>query len=377
MAGFSRGRLAWAAAVQLVVARTLHVATPNGASLVLEAAPHSTSEKSLTQFRLSSVPAATTYANTLEACQACVTHFPTREVADPDASGHAKGQEWARGCRAGPCTARDGPLPAGAHPALQGDTFCISLDPIPWYSACEAVLASAMTSVYDLTRYCSYKEQIYVPPPPGMHSAFAGTTSAFTRLDSSHEQCLSTIRVQGAALWDDLTFCDSDLHALSACCESVHEAMKCTHEVGGSAPLYILQSDQEGFAALKIATSEATQIFDAYCVPLCRHSKEEFCVEYPRADSCVSYDKCSTCTRGGGEWCPGADTCGCPSKSSLCPSGPLRSPAQCFQSQQQERRRQQLRPTTAPPVLKPNVSHPPPEEPKCKYLDMVDVWSQK
>lgn len=331
-------------------------------------------------------PNVTAYPDLLSACRACIEFFPAKEdglkfhaAMHHDTWG---GGTWPGTCHAGPCTTRGDIIVVGSSVESNEESFCITQVPVPWFSECEPVLQAAMTNVYDLSRFCSYREQIFVPPPAHELSAFVGVTQAFTRLDNTQETCLDTINTQGTRLWDDMNFCDTDLHTLSGCCESVHDSLKCTYEVGGSAPAFILQQDQQGWDQLKASSGVATGLFDEFCVPLCVNSYEEFCEKYPYADICVQYRECAPCTRSGGFWCAETGECQCPLGSAAligrpdpqCPSEPIKSTLQCLAS------------TTpappAPPALRPRAppapAPPPPLPPamQCKYLEMVDVWSQ-
>jgi len=334
-------------------------------------------------------PGVTTYQTPLDACRACMTFFPSKE------DGHkfhdpihqdAAGGSWEQRCRAGPCDFRDpqnqpwgGMIGAGSE-AFQ-DTFaswwrapttesCMTRDPVSWYHDCESMLLEDAKNYHDITQYCSYRNQIFVPPPadqPGS-KIFAGATTAFTRLDASHENCYATIADQGEKLFSDRKQCDSDVIKLSGCCESVFEALHCVATEGKGRGISL--SDQAGFEATQDAVNSTLQLFSQYCVPLCQYSKEEFCAHYPTSDICVGYVTCPDCTRHGGSWCEDTQKCECSARP-----GCAQTALQCAGPD--------WKPPPPPSVPKP-ITPPPPGPPPpsdfglgdCKYLEMEKAWSQ-
>lgn len=271
----------------------------------------------------------TTYASVSEACGQCITFYPAKEKCknsgvDKFSSGPYKdkvlGGQWDSACRAGPCQSRDH-LGAGA---TTSDRTCLTLAPVPWYQDCEAVVLNAAHSVYDITRYCSYRHQIYVPAPFGLPSPFATAPQAYARLDKSHEQCMTTIVTQGQALFDPSNVCDSNLQALSGCCESVHEVLQCLKQEGNSRGIFA--QDTAGFDALQSELSEMVNVFSTYCVALCNNKDHaEFCQKYPSADTCVTHSDCQSCSSHGASWCSELGECMCPNK----PSPPVSTTGAC------------------------------------------------
>lgn len=334
-------------------------------------------------------PPGTTFDTKLAACRACETFYPSKKdglkfhdavYKDP------KGGEWDQVCRVGPCNFRDPQTqPWGGEAGSGSEAFqvasmtewgsgwrgpkgklCFTLDPVSWYEDCEPLLKADVKNAYDLSRFCSYKTQMFVPPAEGKLSPFAGVDhkskwEAFTRLDSSREQCLETIATNGPALWNNVSMCDSNVGKLSGCCESVFDSFKCMIMKGRE--LNVDVADVEGLNATKTAMAQGLQLFKTYCVPLCEYSRPEYCQVYPVSDVCVNYGSCVECIEHGGHWINEACVCAPPgTPASICPAPP---PAP---------------PTPPPPSLAPAPPPPPPPaviEPKCKYLEMADVWSQE
>lgn len=326
----------------------------------------------------------TTYDTKLEACNACIEFYPERE---DGLKFHApifhdvQGGVWNQVCHAGPCTTRGDIIVVGTSVQQNEEKQCITKVPVPWFSDCDPILHDAMSTVYDVTRFCSYREQMFVPPPPSMLSPWAGVTQAYTRLNPSRETCLATIETQGTALWDDMSFCDSNIKKLSGCCESVHDSFKCMHDVGGAGPKFLLQKDMQGFQEIKDASANAMKLFQEFCVPLCIYSEPEFCEKYPYSDICVSHDNCAVCTRAGGEWCMTTMTCHCPrqhGQEPICPheEAVYRSPLECLgaSTTPMEEASTTIATTTTAPQT---TTFPPLPTIECKYLEMVDVWSQE
>lgn len=334
----------------------------------------------------------TAYKTPLDACKACITFFPTKADGQKfSAAIHqdASGGSWAQTCRAGPCDFRDpqtqpwgGVIGAGSE-AYQ-DAFgawwrspqgrsCMTRDPVSWYKDCGPILLEAASTYLDVTRYCSFTHQIFVPPPVGAETsgavvAMAGGSAPFARLDGSGEQCQAVIAKQGAALLDDRSMCDSDLNALSGCCESVFESMKCL--VVESKATGTNFHDQMALNATMDATREMRELFSRYCVPLCQYSRPEFCEMYPHSDICVSgRDTCLPCVRYGGIWCSDTKTCECSISSTR--KGCSRTALQCAGPR--------FEPPPAPTAPPPPTTPLPPMDMgmgECKYLEMEKVWSQ-
>lgn len=187
------------------------------------------------------------------------------------------------------------------------------------------MIGESVSSLLDATRYCSYHHQIWLPPPMGTTSYFAGDPVAYTRIGGTKEQCLVTIEKEGAALFDSMTFCDSNLKALSSCCETLFDAVSCVAEQGarlGGAP-------QSVFASFGKESAQMMETFQRYCVPLCENTQETFCQQNPTADICVDPDSCKECTQKGGIWCPKLKSCHCPTNDPPCIKPPVTSPMQC------------------------------------------------
>merc|ERR1719198_148914 len=122
----------------------------------------------------------------------------------------------------------------------KGDTrTCLTRDPVPWFTDCEPVVKSSAKTIKDVTRYCSYREQMFIPPPETEVSYFSKSKGkAWGRIGGNKEQCHETIEKNGAALLDSMTFCDSDLKALSGCCETVFSALTCVAETAAENGLW-------------------------------------------------------------------------------------------------------------------------------------------
>lgn len=286
-------------------------------------------------------PEFTTFNNVTTACQACMEFFPVKEdgnrfhqmlYEDPESGG-----VWERSCRAGLCDFRDpqtdpvgGIIGKGVGPDGKPDgKTCITRDPVQWYTDCDPILRESTHTLLDATRYCSYKEQIFIPPPKGAVSRFGGEKPvAWARIGATQaggkrEQCMATIEKEGAALWDSMSFCDADLPALSGCCETVFNALSCVAETSAKTHMGI-------FDHLSDEASQMLDSFSKYCVPLCQNTKEEFCAKFPGSDPCVNPNDCTDCTVKGGLWCPKLKSCHCPSKTPPCLAPPVTAPMQCF-----------------------------------------------
>jgi len=286
-------------------------------------------------------PEFTTFSNLSTACQACIEFFPEKQDGKRFHSAlfeDKDGGVWDRSCRAGPCDFRDpqtdpvgGVIGQGVGPGRTPDgKSCITQDPVPWYADCDPIAKKAATSILDVTRYCSYREQLFIPPPTSMVSHFAGSKGkAWNRIGGSQEQCLLTIEKEGSNLMDSMTFCDSDLHALSGCCESVFGALTCVAETSVQNGLWN-PSQGSVFSMYQDNDGAMLETFAKYCVPLCQNTKEEFCEKYPSSDVCVSHTECSNCTAGGGLWCPKLETCHCPGPKPPCIKPPVMTPLQCL-----------------------------------------------
>jgi len=278
-------------------------------------------------------PEFTTFSNLTTACQACMEFFPEKEdgkrfhlnlYEDKESGGI-----WERSCRAGKCDFRDPQTdPVGGIVGKGDNRICITRDPVQWYSDCDPILRESTQTLLDATRYCSYHEQIFIPPPKGTVSRFAGKVEAWERIGLGEhgkpEQCLATIEKEGAALLDGQNFCDSDLPALSGCCESIFNALNCVAETSK-------QTTQGIFTQMGDQAAQMFEAFNQFCVPLCQYTKEEFCSkeEYKGSDVCIAPEDCSQCTSRGGLWCPKLKSCHCPSKSPPCIAPPVTSPLMC------------------------------------------------
>lgn len=323
------------------------------------------------------------------ACSACISFYPEQrdgeKFHDP-VYRDPKGGKWEQRCRVGPCNQRDPQVqPWGGMIGAGSESYtdmtltswgswwraplgksCFTQDPVSWFEDCEGVLLEDAKSMYDLTRICSYRHQIAIPPPQnkGLRPlGFAGATEAFTRLDSSREKCLATIQSQGTALFDNSSFCDSDIRALSGCCESVFDSFKCLINEGRESKL--AAKDMAGLNATKLAMEPALQLFSDFCIPLCQYSKEEFCDHYPDSDICVQYLDCKPCTAHHGFWAIDRKECTCTQDQfalTTCPKasgGPIT-----------------VTTTTRRPSSTTGLPMPDIDVPSCKYLEMKDVWSQ-
>jgi len=286
-------------------------------------------------------PEFTTFSNSTTACQACIEFFPEKKDGGRFHSRlyeDEKGGVWAQTCRAGSCDFRDpqtqpvgGVIGKGVGPGGEPDgKTCITRDPVPWYADCEPIVMSAASTVNEVTRYCSYREQIFIPPPAKTASYFAGSKdNAWRRIGGSKEQCMETIEKQGSALMDTMTFCDSDLLALSGCCETVFDALTCVAETAKSNGLWGAEHGSI-FSTFDEEGSKMLDTFAQYCVPLCQNTKEEFCEKNPSADICVSFEDCSGCTAAGGLWCPKLESCHCPGPDPPCIAPPVETPLGCL-----------------------------------------------
>merc|ERR1719326_1954362 len=99
------------------------------------------------------------------ACRACEEFYPVkRDGKRLHAALHTdpNGGVWAQSCRVGPCDFRDPQTqPVGGVVGIGDDRTCITLDPVPWFTDCDQVLNDDASSMLDVTRYCSYREQIF------------------------------------------------------------------------------------------------------------------------------------------------------------------------------------------------------------------------
>lgn len=319
-------------------------------------------------------PEFTTFSNATTACQACAEFFPTKEDGKRFHAGlynDASGGVWERTCRAGKCDFRDPQTDPVGGIIGKGDTrTCITRDPVPWFTECEPVLRDSVHSVLDATRYCSYKEQMFIPPPAGTVSRFADKPKAWRRIGGTNEQCLATIENEGSALFDSASFCDANLPALSGCCETVFTALSCVAETSS-------KSGAPGgiFSSMSGETAQMAEAFTKYCVPLCQNTKEQFCEKYPGTDICVDHKDCSGCTGKGGLWCPKLETCHCPSKNPPCIAPPITTPLQCLAPKDDAK-------AAAPPPAadaKDDAADGPGEgeAPLCKYAEMARMWKRR
>lgn len=292
----------------------------------------------------------TTFDDRVSACRACVTYYPERE--------EASGVRWKTACRAGACDFYDpvtqgvggvvGLGPGGGVP--NNNKTCFTLDDVPWYADCEAVLRDAATSIHDVAQYCSYREQLFVPAPPlppsapasshsgatagagsplQLPSLFANVSVPFQRLGKSHEECSKTIAREGAALFSTMSACDTDMEALSSCCESVYNVLSCVTDLGGNSDKW--PHAIADLQPLKNTTAPMMRQFSEYCEPLCKFSRAEFCQWNPTADPCVPRHTCAECTQTGGAWCPRLGECHCarPGVKLPCVAEPIFTPLRC------------------------------------------------
>lgn len=327
-------------------------------------------------------PQFTTFSNKSTACHACVEFWPTKE---DGARFHQKKYEdpsggvWDRTCRAGPCDFRDpqtdpvgGIIGKGVGPGGKPDgKTCITRDPVPWFSDCEPILEDTTASLLDATRYCSYKNQMFIPPPQGSVSRFGGKPHPWARIGGTNEQCLATIEREGAALFDGMTFCDSNLPALSGCCETVFSSLTCIAETT-SAKTGV--SQESVFAAMGESASQMLESFTKYCVPLCQNTKPEFCEKYPGTDICVEPKGCTDCTAKGGLWCPKLESCHCPSKNPPCLKPPITTPLQCLGAQDKGHRRRATAPAVEADKAKVAADD---DNALCKYTEMARKWKPR
>lgn len=326
-------------------------------------------------------PEFTTFDSAISACKACVTFWPMKEDGKRFHSDLYKDQSsggvWERSCRAAKCDFRDpqtdpvgGVIGRGVGPEGQLDgRTCITRDPVPWFADCEPVLLESTQTVLDATRYCSYREQIFVPPPVDTVSRFAGKPVGWARIGGSNEQCLATIEKEGSALLDGSSMCDSNLEALSGCCETVYSALSCIAETS-FARLGVKKKD-----VFKTMTNESAQMlesFTRYCTPLCQNTKEEFCAKNKWADVCRNPKGCTSCTKRGGIWCPQLGSCHCPSKKSPCIDAPLTTPLQCYNHGQKHLRGDD----DAGEAASGDSADGGDDDAACKYTEMARHWKR-
>lgn len=336
-------------------------------------------------------PQFTTFSNKTMACKACMEFFPEKQDGERFHSGiyeDKDGGEWPRICRAGSCDFRDpqtdpvgGVIGQGVGPGRTPDgKSCITQDPVPWYDDCDPIVKESLSSVQEVTRYCSYREQIFVPPPANMASHFAdGKGNEWRRIGGSKEQCFKTIETQGFNLMDSMSFCDSDLKALSGCCETVFSALNCVAETSTAKGLW---SPAQGsiFAGMNEEGTKMLETFAQYCVPLCQNTKEEFCENHPTADLCVKHDSCSNCTASGGLWCPKLESCHCAGPKPPCIKPPILTPLQCLPKEEvEEEKVEEQKAVAAPSGPAKKAPGPAPEaEVKdsalCKYAKFAKEW---
>jgi len=329
-------------------------------------------------------PEFTTFNNQTSACQACAEFFPVKEdgkrfhaALHEDSSGGI----WERSCRAGLCNFRDpqtdpvgGVIGQGVGPGRKPDgRTCITRDPVPWFADCEPVLLKSTHTLLDATRYCTYREQIFIPPPALHVSRFAGKPVSWARVGGAKEQCLATIQKEGSALFDSITFCDVNMPALSGCCESVFSALSCVAETAFSHGGGL----QEGmFSQMSGETSTMLAAFSKYCVPLCQNTKEQFCEKFPGTDICVNPKGCTECTSKGGLWCPKLGSCHCPSKKPPCIKPPILTPLQCFEDKPKPKSDAGPKPLADAGPAKPGPA-PDDGKPLCKYSEMARMWKAR
>lgn len=315
-------------------------------------------------------PDFTTFNNVTSACQACIEFWPEKEDA---LRFHSKlyvdekwGGIWARSCRAGTCDFRDPQTePVGGVVGKGDDRICITRDPVPWFSECEPIILQSASSLLDVTRYCSYREQLFVPPPIGTVSRFDGKPQAWARIGGTKEQCLTTIEKEGAALFDDSNFCDANVAALSGCCETVHSALQCVGETAWS----IGAGKGSIFAEFGDSVTQMMESFTKYCVPLCN-----LCETHPGADICVLPKDCTTCTSKGGLWCPKLKSCHCPSKKPPCIAPPITAPLKCIKGVQEDADMVSSSRTKKVKTRRPPTSSQSPTSTDCPYKEMARKW---
>jgi len=335
-------------------------------------------------------PEFTTFSNASTACQACMEFFPEKEDGETYHSAlyeDKDGGVWPRTCRAGPCDFRDpqtqpvgGVEGRGVGPGGMPDgKTCITRDPVPWYKECEPVIKTETKTLLDVTRYCSYKHQIFVPPPAKTASHFTGSKGkGWNRIGGSKEQCMLTIEKEGSNLMDSMTFCDSNIKALSGCCETVFNSLNCVAETAVNNKLW---SARQGsiFSNLDKEGSQMLATFSKYCVPLCQNNKEEFCKKYPQADVCVDHRTCSDCTSGGGLWCPKLESCHCPGPKPPCIMPPIRAPLQCVPKLKVEKKPVgsvggAAAEVAAKKAAAEKAAAAKSDKPLCKYAEFANKW---
>lgn len=338
-------------------------------------------------------PEFTTFSNMTMACKACIEFFPEKQDGSRFHSQlyeDRDGGVWPRVCRAGSCDFRDpqtdpvgGVIGKGVGPGRTPDgKSCITRDPVQWYSDCEPIVEASVSSLTEVTRYCSYKEQVFIPPPSKMVSHFAGSQGkAWSRIGGDKEQCMQLIETQGSNLFDTMTFCDTNLPALSGCCETVFSALNCVAETASTKGLW---SASQGsiFANLNEEGTKMLETFAKYCVPLCQNDKASFCENYPTADICVTHNSCSNCTAAGGLWCPKLESCHCPSKDPPCIKPPVTTPLQCLPKKEEESSAAVLEhklevPAPSPPAAPPAAAVEEKEEKLCKYAKFARQWARR
>lgn len=329
-------------------------------------------------------PPGSTFKSTTSACLACVQFYPTKKdgrmyhddlYQDPD------GGTWPQTCRAGPCNFRDpqvqpwgGMIGAGSEPYRDAfaswwkppaDKTCFTLDDVSWYTDCEEELLSRSENIIDVSRVCSYRHQLALPNS----GIFAGVTVPYTRLDSSHEQCLATIAFQGKKFYDNSQLCDSDLQALTGCCDSLYGSLACMYQETSSKGF--IASDPTGFSAYMTATQDAMSLFDTYCLPLCT----DLCSAHPETDTCsLGGLTCEDCTQRGGLFDMGEKRCLCKAEPSPgkvpADSRFARTPQDCVAAAPLRKlpaRSARVTSTTKPP--------PAPEMPNCPYRTLrKEMW---
>lgn len=335
-------------------------------------------------------PQITTFSNASTACAACVEFYPKKEDGKrfhDDLYQDKNGGVWPRSCRAGSCDFRDpqtdpvgGVVGKGVGPGGKPDgKTCLTRDPVPWFADCELILFAEAKSVLDVTRYCSYREQMFIPPPTGQVSHFGGKPEAWKRIGGNGENCLATISKQGANLFDSTSNCDVDLKALSGCCETVYSALTCVAESSAERGLSPGKGGQASiFASMTEEGEQMLEAFSSFCVPLCENTKEEFCGKFPASDPCITYEDCQACTGHGGAWCPQLKSCHCPTEELPCVATPVTAPLQCLPKKKKKLRKgganQEIR-EEAQAAEKVIEEGPPGEEKAlCKYAEMAREW---
>lgn len=335
-------------------------------------------------------PDITTFSNLTTACWACQEFFPVIKDGKrlhADLHEDKNGGIWEQSCRAGPCDFRDpqtqgygGVAGQGVGPGNTPDgKTCITLDPVPWFNECEPITLGDTSSMLDVTRYCSYKQQIFIPPPAQTVSRFARKPKAWS-LIGRKDQCMETIAKQGSALFDEMSFCDSDMQALSGCCESVYGALTCVAE---TATAKGVGNQTAIFASMAEEGALMLDIFSKYCVPLCQNTKEEFCGKFPEADVCVSRKSCESCTATGGIWCPKLKSCHCPGPKPPCIKPPIRVPLKCLPEEEEKKKAspilEKAKPkkiAAAPAAAAPESGPDAASNALCKYAQMASKWGK-